>query len=83
MCMYVTCELCNHSGLCLYASGSHSKGIHCPLLQIHIRSEFAGIGDTCPSFFPVHASVGWDGRDCLCRRGGEGVDTLLVVWVYG
>ena len=49
--------------------GSHSKGIHCPLLQIHIRSEFAGTGDTCPSSLPVHVPVGWDGRACLWRKG--------------
>ena len=58
--------------VCLFASsGSHSKGIHCPLLQIHIRSEFAGTGDTCPSAFVVHGPVGWEGRDCLYRRGEE------------
>ena len=60
----------------MQCSGSHSKGIHCPLLQIHIRSEFAGTGDTCPSSFAVHGPVGWEGWDCLNRRGGEGVDTL-------
>ena len=58
------------------AVGSHSKGIHCPLLQIHIRSEFAGTGDTCPSSFAVHGPVGWEGRDCLYRRRGEEVDML-------
>ena len=62
------------AGLCLFASsGPHSKGIHCPLLQIHIRSEFAGTGDTCPSLLAVHFSVGWDGRACLWRGDDNGV----------
>ena len=48
--------------VCVYASSSpHSKGIHCPLLQIHIRSEIAGTGDMCPSSLAVHFPVGWDG----------------------
>ena len=67
------------SVLCLFASScSHSKGIHCPLLQIHIRSEFAGTGDTCPSSLAVHGPVGWDGRDCLWR---EMIIVFFVQWV--
>ena len=51
------------AGLFLFvSSGPHPKGIHCPLLQIHIRAEFAGTGDTCPSSLAVHFPVGWDGR---------------------
>ena len=63
-----------NAGLCLFpSSGPHSKGIHCPLLQIHIRSEFAGTGGTCPSSLAVHFPVGRDGRACLCR----GIDILM------